>query len=280
MFALRMNVLRVAQYRLLSGLGSGGAANVYLAEDTRLRRKVALKLLRADEGHDAQHEARVVSSVSHPNIVTLLDYGMQDDLQYIVTEYVEGQTLRHRLAQGPLPVAEALDIAIAVGQALGAAHEAWIVHRDIKPENVMLRADGGVKVLDFGVATIAAPAEADPLRRKVVGTLEYLSPEQVRGEAQIDSRSDLFSLGVLLFEMLVGAVPFHGATTLELLAAIVEEEPPALPSHLPAALQPILTKALRKPVHERYQLAGDFIEELNELRLDLLFFARAARIAP
>ncbi|HEY0141097.1 MAG TPA: serine/threonine-protein kinase [Thermoanaerobaculia bacterium] len=276
-----MNVLRVAQYRLLSGLGSGGAANVYLAEDTRLRRKVALKLLRGENGQDGEHEARVVSSISHPNIVTLLDYGTHNDLQYIVTEYVEGQTLRHRLAQGPLPVAEALDIAIAVGHALSAAHEAWIVHRDIKPENVMLRIDGGVKVLDFGVATLAAPAEVDdPLRRKVVGTLEYLSPEQVRGEPQIDSRSDLYSLGVLLFEMLVGSVPFHGATTMELLAAIVEEEAPSLPSHLPAALQPIVTKALRKPVHERYQLAGDFVAELSDLRLDLLLYERAARMLP
>ncbi|HEX6159308.1 MAG TPA: serine/threonine-protein kinase [Thermoanaerobaculia bacterium] len=274
-----MNVLRVAQYRLLSGLGSGGAANVYLAEDTRLRRKVALKLLRADETRDVEHEARVVSSINHPNVVTLLDFGSHDDLQYIVTEYVEGQTLRQRLAQGPLPVAEALDIAIAIGNALSAAHEAWIVHRDIKPENVMLRADGGVKVLDFGVATLAAPVElADPLRRKVVGTLEYLSPEQVRGEPQIDSRSDLYSLGVVLFEMLVGSVPLLGATTMELLAAIVEQEPPPLPSHLPAALQPIVAKALQKPVHERYQLASDFVSDLNELRLDLLLHERAARL--
>jgi serine/threonine protein kinase len=274
-----MNVLRVAHYRLLSGLGAGGAANVYLAEDTRLRRKVALKLLRSEDGRDVEHEARVVSSINHPNIVTLLDFGSHDELQYIVTEYVEGQTLRQHLAQGPLAVAEALDIGIAVGNALAAAHEAWVVHRDIKPENVMLRPDGGVKVLDFGVATLAAQPEAsDPLRRKVVGTLEYLSPEQVRGEPQIDSRSDLFSLGVLLFEMLVGAVPFHGATTMELLAAIVEREPPALPSHLPAALGPIVGKALRKPIHERYQLATDLVSDLHELRLDLLLNQRAARL--
>jgi eukaryotic-like serine/threonine-protein kinase len=276
-----MNVLRVAQYRLLSGLGSGGAANVYLAEDTRLRRKVALKILRGDEPHRLDHEARVVSAVSHPNIVMLLDYGTHDDLQYIVTEYVDGQSLRQRLTQGPLPVREALDIAIAIGNALTAAHEAWIVHRDIKPENVMLRADGGVKVLDFGVATIDTdPLEPqDPLRREVVGTLEYLSPEQVRGEPQIDSRSDLYSLGVVLFEMLTGSVPFHGATTLELLAAIVEQDAPALPAHLPAALHPIVTKALRKPVHERYQMAADLVAVLSDLRLDLLLSERAARLA-
>ena len=276
-----MNVLRVAQYRLLSGLGSGGAANVYLAEDTRLRRKVALKILRADEPHRLHHEARVVSAVSHPNIVMLLDYGMHDDLQYIVTEYVDGQSLRQRLTQGPLPVREALDIAIAIGNALTAAHEAWIVHRDIKPENVMLRPDGGVKVLDFGVATIDTdPHEPqDPLRREVVGTLEYLSPEQVRGEPQIDSRSDLYSLGVVLFEMLTGSVPFHGASTLELLAAIVEQDAPSLPTHLPAALQPIVTKALRKPVHERYQMASDLVADLSDLRLDLLLNERDARRA-
>ncbi|HVR37702.1 MAG TPA: serine/threonine-protein kinase [Thermoanaerobaculia bacterium] len=279
-----MHVLRVGRYRLLQSLGSGGAANVYLAEDTRLGRKVALKILnrQADRSEltALEHEARCASMLAHANIVTLFDFGVSNGMPYLVTEYIDGVSLRHRLERGPLPVTEALDVAIAIGSALATAHEAWIVHRDIKPENIMLRRDRAVKVLDFGVAVLErVNAPDDPLRQPgmVVGTLQYLSPEQVRGEAIIDSRSDLFSLGVVLFEMLTGAAPFHGPSTLDLLAAIVEKDPPPIPMHLPAALHRIVTKSLRKPIHERYQLATDFVEELTNLRLDLMLSERAAR---
>ncbi len=275
-----MNVLRVGQYRVLRNLGTGGAGDVYLAEDTRLRRKVAIKLVRDAEGAESlKREAHCSSMLMHPNIVTLLDFGDVDGVAYLVTEYVEGTSLRKLLELGPMPVADALDVAIAVARALAAAHEAWIVHGDVKPENVMLRRDGHVKVLDFGVATLNHPrAPRDPLRQPgaVIGTLQYLSPEQVRGEEIIDSRSDLFSLGVMLFEMVTGYPPFHGEATLDLLAAIVEADPLLVPEHLPRSLHRILERALRKAVHQRYQMATDFAGDLSELRLDLALSERAA----
>lgn len=180
---------------------------------------------------------------------------------------MEGETLRQRLGHGPLPLLEALDITIAVATALGAAHEVWIVHRDVKPENIMIRRDRLVKVLDFSVATLLArTVPLDPLRQRVeiAGTLAYLSPEQIRGDL-VDNRSDLFSLGVVLYEMLTGTVPFHGPTTVELLAAIVESAPPPIGDHFPAALQRIVDRMLEKPVHLRYQTAGDLIEDLRSL---------------
>jgi serine/threonine-protein kinase len=275
-----MNVLRVGQYRVLRNLGTGGAGDVYLAEDTRLRRKVAIKLVRdADGAASLRREAQCSSMLMHPNIVTLLDFGDVDGVSYLVTEYIEGTPLRKLLELGPMPVTDSLDVAIAVARALAAAHEAWIVHADVKPENVMLRRDGHVKVLDFGVATLTHPhAPRDPLRQPgaVIGTLLYLSPEQVRGDEIIDSRSDLFSLGVMLFEMVTGYPPFAGASTLDLLAAIVEGDPLPVPDHLPLSLHRILERALRKPVHKRYQLATDFAHDLSELRLDLALTERAA----
>lgn len=275
-----MNVLRVGQYRVLRNLGTGGAGDVYLAEDTRLRRKVAIKLVRdADGAASLLREAHCASMLTHPNVVTLLDFGTVEGVSYMVTEYVEGVSVRKLLELGPMPVTESLDVAAAVASALAAAHEMWIVHSDVKPENVMLRRDRHVKVLDFGVATLTHPRQPrDPLRQPgaVMGTLQYLSPEQVRGDEIIDSRSDLFSLGVMLFEMVTGYPPFTGATSLELLAGIVEGDPLPLPAHLPLALHRILERALRKAVHQRYQMATDFARDLSELRLDLALSERAA----
>lgn len=269
----------MGQYRVLRNLGTGGAGDVYLAEDTRLRRKVAIKLGRDAEGAASlEREAHCASMFMHPNVATMLDFGTIDGVSYLVTEYVEGTPLRKLLELGPLAVTQALDVGVAVARALAAAHEAWIVHADVKPENVMLRRDGHVKVLDFGVATLTNPRQPrDPLRQPgaVMGTLQYLSPEQVRGDEIIDSRSDLFSLGVLLFEMVTGYPPFSGATTLDLLAAIVESDPLPVPDHLPRALHRILDRALLKPVHKRYQLATDFASELADLRLDLALSERA-----
>src|SRR5688572_1659931 len=176
-----MNVLRVGRYRVLQHLGGGGSSEVYLAEDTVMRRKVALKVLRRRDAadRDIRHfdrELRCASMLNHPNIVTILDVGSHDDVQFIATEYVEGDTLRQRMYRGPMSVEEVLDTAIGVANALVAAHESWIVHRDVKPENIMLRRDRGVKVLDFGVATLAGGGdETDPLRKPIVGTLYYLS---------------------------------------------------------------------------------------------------------
>jgi serine/threonine protein kinase len=281
-----MNVLRIGRYRVLQRLGSGGSSDVYLAEDSMLRRKVALKILRrdADKGQlrSFEREARCASMLNHPNIVTVFDVGHEEDLQYIATEHVDGETLRERLDRGPMTAAEAVDVAFAVAGALVAAHEAWIVHRDIKPENIMLRRDGGVKVLDFGVAALFGDADrTDPLRRRtsLTGTLPYLSPEQVRGEAIIDTRSDIYSLGVVLYEMLSGRQPFDGQTVMDVLAAIVEKEPAPLPSIVPPSLRTIVDRALLKNLYERQQTAAEIRALLAEVRLDLMLRERAARIA-
>ena len=269
-----MNVLRIAHYRVLEHLGSGGRGDVYVAEDTRLRRKVALKLVRdaSDESRRQLFlEAHYASIVNHPNVVAVHDIGVDQTVCFVATEYIEGESLRERLSNGPLPVSEALDIAISVGMALSAAHDVWLVHRDVKPENVMIRHDQFVKVVDFGVAKLMVSAvPVDPLRERIelVGTLAYLSPEQVRGDL-VDNRSDIYSLGVVLYEMLTGSVPFESDDVMELLAAIVEKDVPPLPDHLPAALQRIVAKALDKNVYTRYQTAGDLIADLRALRMRL-----------
>ena len=282
-----MNVLKVGRYRVLEHLGRGASADVYLAEDGVLRRKVALKLLRFRDPEARQlqrfeREAQCASMLNHPNVVTVFDVGVEDGVHYIASEYVEGETLRQRLTRGPLPFAEAVHIAIGVTSALVAAHEAWIVHRDVKPENIMLRRDRGVKVLDFGVATLAGGGDAtDPLRRpgSLVGTLHYLSPEQVRGEPIIDTRSDIYSVGVVLYEMLAGYAPFIGDTPLDVLAAIVEGEPPPLSDAVPLALHNIVDRAMRKSIYDRWQTAAELSERLFELRLDLMMRERGMRLA-
>jgi serine/threonine protein kinase len=279
-----MNILRVGRYRVLQHLGGGGSSEVYLAEDLFMRRKVALKVLhraRADE-RDIRHferELRCASMINHPNIVTVLDVGEEDDVQYIASEYVDGETLRQRMSRGPMELTEVLDVAIGVAGALVAAHEAWIVHRDIKPENIMLRRDRGVKILDFGVATLAGGGDGtDPLRRPRIGTTYYLSPEQVRGEAVIDTRSDIYSLGVVLYEMLAGFPPYDGASLMDILALIVEGAAPPLPSSVPLALHGIVERAMRKNLYERTQTASALLEELTELRLDFAIREREGRV--
>ena len=280
-----MHVLKVGRYRVLERLGQGASADVYLAEDTVMHRKVALKLLRLRDAEPQQlqrfeREAQCASMLNHPNVVTVFDIGVDDGVHFIASEYIEGETLRQRLARGPLPVAEAVAIAIGVTGALAAAHEAWIIHRDVKPENIMLRRDRGVKVLDFGVATLAGGGDStDPLRRPgaLVGTLHYLSPEQVRGEPIIDTRSDIYSAGVVLYEMLAGYTPFSGGTPLDVLAAIVEGEPLPLPDSIPLALHKITEKAMRKSIYERWQTASELSERLIDLRLDLMMRERGVR---
>jgi eukaryotic-like serine/threonine-protein kinase len=269
-----MNVLRVSHYRVLEHLGSGSSGDVYVAEDVRLKRKVALKLVH-DPSMEARQqlfqEAHFASMINHPNVVAIYDLGEHDAVSFVATEYVEGETLRVKLEHGALPVVETLDIAISIGLALDAAHHVWIVHRDIKPENIMIRPDNLVKVLDFGVAKLVAGAvPVDPIRQRVeiVGTLAYLSPEQVRGDL-VDNRSDIYSLGVVLYEMLTGRLPFPNDDVLELLAAIVEREPPPIGDHLPAALQRIMNRALDKNVFTRYQTATDLVADLRSLHAQL-----------
>src|SRR5437762_4974111 len=215
----------IGHYQVVSLLGVGGMGQVYLAEDSKLRRKVALKLLPASYTRDEsrlrrfQQEARAASALNHPNILTIHELGEVNGEQFIATEFVEGETLRDRLNRAPLNLAETLDVAVQIAGALAAAHKAGIVHRDIKPENIMLRHDGYVKVLDFGLAKLIEAEEARPedLTRSmnqtgtgtVMGTLHYMSPEQSRGE-EVDARTDIFSLGVVLYEMVTGQLPFEG----------------------------------------------------------------------
>jgi serine/threonine protein kinase len=272
-----VNILRIGRYRVLNHLGGGGSAEVYAAEDTLLHRKVALKVLRVHEADGRQsrrfgREAQAASLLNHPNVVTIYDFGREDDVHYIAAELVDGETLRERLERGPLTIMEAIDIASAVAGALAAAHEAWLVHRDIKPENIAIRKDGLVKVLDFGVSALRGDGDdTDPLRRpgSLVGTLHYLSPEQVRGEAIIDNRSDVYSLGVVLYEMLAGRVPFRGEHVMDTLAQIVEREPDPLPALVHWKLRDLVMTAVRKNLYDRPQTMSDIVATLTDIRLDL-----------
>src|SRR5262245_39601746 len=235
----------LANYRIVSLLGRGGMGEVYLAEDKRLRRKVALKFLPARFTNDAERvrrferEAKAASATNHPNILTIYEIGQSEGLRFIATEFVDGMTLRQAMQNDGLSIAESLSIAIQVAGALSAAHEAGIIHRDVKPENVMAPRNGIVKVLDFGLAKLTETnlpvmdSEAATLQRNstdsgvVMGTPRYMSPEQVRGE-KMDARTDIFSLGVMLYEMLTGRAPFSGVTASDCLAAILKDDPPEL----------------------------------------------------
>jgi eukaryotic-like serine/threonine-protein kinase len=284
---------QVGHYQVISLLGAGGMGEVYLAQDTRLNRKVALKLLPERFTSDPERvrrferEGRAASALNHPNIVTIHDIGQADGSFYIATELVDGQTLRQRLAAGkPLEVREAIEVARQVAAALSAAHSSGILHRDIKPENIMLRRDGYVKVLDFGLAKLteqsaeigasdfATRAKDETASGVVLGTLQYMSPEQVRG-MRVDARTDIFSLGVVLYEMIAGKSPFAGATTADVIAAILEREPPPLaPGEATPELGRIVKRSLRKECPERYQSAGDLLNDLQNLREELSFAER------
>ena len=276
----------ISHYKIIEHLATGGMGEVYLAVDTKAERKAALKLLPARFTADAgrirrfEQEARAVVALNHPNIVTIYEIGEEDSTHYIVSELIEGETLRQRLLQQPLEVREALEIAIQVASALSVAHGAGIVHRDIKPENVMLRPDGYVKVLDFGIAKLSEPQPA-PDRGDagkmavhqtrpglVLGTGRYMSPEQTRGE-KTDARSDIWSLGVVIYEMVAGVPPFQGETPSDCIASILMTEPPPLSKaspDVPLKLESILKKALRKNKDARYQTSKEMLADLRSLK--------------
>ena len=277
---------RFNQYELVSPIGAGGMGEVYLAEDTRLSRKVALKLLPAAFTKDTARvrrfvqEAKAASALNHPNILTIHEIGEANDAHFIATEFIDGETLRAQLHGKKLGLSAALDVATQIASALAAAHVVGIVHRDIKPENVMVRRDGIVKVLDFGLAKLteqrreAVDSEAPTIAKvntdpgTVVGTANYMSPEQARGQ-EVDARSDIFSLGVVLYEMLAGRAPFEGETPSDLIAAILTTEPLPLarhPANVPPELDRIVSKALAKDKEERYQTAKDLLIDLKRLR--------------
>jgi serine/threonine protein kinase len=277
----------IGHYRLLSMLGRGGMGEVYLAADTRLGRKVALKLLPAEFASDAERmkrferEARIASALNHPNILTIYEIGRDGEALFIATEFVRGLTLRQRLADGTVNPAEAVNIAVQMASALDAAHSAGIVHRDIKPENVMLRPDGIVKVLDFGLAKpVEGPLAPSfntsmPTRGSyetapgaLIGTFRYMSPEQARGQS-VDHRSDLWSLGAVFYELLTGAPPFGGETPSDIIASILTREPAPLAEPGEPELQNVLARALGKERERRYQSAPEMLRDMRELRRKL-----------
>src|SRR5213083_2111172 len=291
---------QIGHYQVLSLLGAGGMGEVYLAEDARLKRKVALKLLPAgltanqDRLRRFEQEAQAASALNHPNIITIYEIGQVDGLNFIVTEFIEGETLRQRMATERMDLPIVLDVAIQAASALAAAHAAGIVHRDLKPENIMLRPDGLIKVLDFGLAKLTEPrtanvdTEAPTVARvhtkigAVMGTAQYMSPEQARG-LKVDARTDIFSLGVVLYEMLAGRAPFLGETTADIISVLLQKEPQPLSTlapDTPAELQSIISKALRKDKDERYQTVKDLLIDLTTLKQELEFAAKLERSAP
>ena len=276
---------RFGHYEQISLLGQGGMGQVYVAVDTRLGRKVALKLLPSSLTNDPayvlllEREARAASALNHPNIITVHDVGEIDSIRFMTTEFVEGETLRERMSHTRMTVREVLDVAVQVATALQAAHESGIVHRDIKPENIMLRPDGVVKVLDFGLAKLTQQHLAGVATKpaflsqrqthagSIMGTVAYMSPEQASA-GEIDSRTDVWSLGVVLYEMIAGRAPFSADTPNHVISAIRQEDPAPLDhSAVPKQLVRIVAKALSKNPAERYQTAREMALDLKNVRL-------------
>ena len=271
----------IGPYRVLAPIGAGGMGEVYRARDTKLDRDVALKVLppevaTAEALRRFEQEARAASSLNHPNIVAIYDVGRVESIAYIAMELVEGQTLRGLMANGPMPIREALRIAAKVADVLASAHERGVTHRDLKPENVMIARDGYVKLLDFGLAkvrlNIASGDHTQPLTHTtaghVFGTAAYMSPEQAAGRP-VDFRSDQFSLGIILYEMVAGKRPFDRETSAETLTAIIREDPPPLPDVAEGSardLQQIVNRCLAKSPHDRYASTRDLARDLRDLR--------------
>jgi serine/threonine protein kinase len=271
----------IGPYKIVERLGGGGMGEVYLAEDTRLDRLVALKILPAYFVSDDarlrrfQREARAASVLNHPNILTIHEVGDLDGAHFIATEFIDGETIRELTATDEMPLADVLEISAQVASALVVAHAAGIVHRDIKPENIMRRSDGIVKILDFGIAKLLeqTPAESSTITRAqtetgvVLGTVGYMSPEQARG-LEVDERTDLWSLGVVLYEMLARRAPFAGATRMDTMVAILEREPLPLfqADDTFRQLQNIVSRALCKERDNRYQSAAELYTDLTSLK--------------
>ena len=273
---------RLGPYEIIGPLGAGGMGEVYRARDTRLGREVAIKVLPPELAADPERvrrfevEARAVAALSHPGILALFDVGSQDGAPYLVTELLEGEDLRARLRTGPLPVPQAAGIAAEIARGLAAAHEKGIIHRDLKPANVFLTADGSAKILDFGIAKLVPPGSADEVARAatfveateagaLLGTVAYMSPEQARGQA-VDHRSDLFALGCVLYEMLVGARPFAGESAADILAAVLSSDPRRLGERrpeVPEGLDTVVRRCLAKRPDDRFGSAREVAAALE-----------------
>ncbi|HZI46798.1 MAG TPA: serine/threonine-protein kinase, partial [Pyrinomonadaceae bacterium] len=290
--------IRIAHYEILERLGSGGMGEVYLARDERLARLVALKILptyfvsEAERLRRFQMEARAASALNHANILTVYEVGESHDTHFIATEYIEGETIRDLIAGAHLTLGETLEIISQLLNGLSAAHAAGIVHRDIKPDNVMRRKDGTVKILDFGIAKLIedSASELSALTSRVtsrtelgavLGTIAYTSPEQARG-LPVDERTDIWSAGVVLYEVLAGQRPFSGATNADTIVSILERTPAPLFGDQPkvrglALLQRIVSKALSKDVDERYQTVADMLADLERVKREISAGSRTKR---
>jgi eukaryotic-like serine/threonine-protein kinase len=281
----------IGHYKISSPIGKGGMGEVFLAQDTKLDRKVALKILPPEFAEDADRmsrfvrEAKSASALNHPNIITIYEIGESDGTHFIATEFIDGKTLNEYKQANPLNYKSVSEIAIQVASALDEAHSAGIVHRDIKPDNVMIRANGLVKLLDFGIAKLSEPrkivsalqsdesdTEINPTAiaesssdqeatttiksattpGMIIGTANYMSPEQAKGK-EVDARTDIFSFGVVLYEMVAGKLPFEGENGLEMISSILKDEPKPLNADVPSEMSEIISKCLRKDKDERYQ---------------------------
>jgi eukaryotic-like serine/threonine-protein kinase len=274
---------KLGRFEIVEHLGSGGMGEVYRARDPKFRRDVAIKILPADYTKDPERlqrfeqEAQAVGMLNHPNILSVYDTGMTDGSPYLVSEYVEGETLRHKIAAGAIPHRKAVEYALQLARGLAAAHEKGIIHRDLKPENVMITKDGRVKILDFGLAKLNPQISEGPLTQLptspgtqpglVLGTIGYMSPEQVRGKIA-DYRSDIFAFGAILYEMITGVRAFRGETQADTLSAILQKEPPEISEtnrSIPPALSRLVQHCLEKDPEQRFHSAGDIAFNLESL---------------
>ncbi len=279
----------INQYKIISAIGKGGMGEVFLAQDTKLDRKVALKILPPEFANDKDRmsrfvrEAKSASALNHPNIITIYEISESNGTHFIATEFIDGKTLNDYIKANPPDYKSALEIAIQVAFALDEAHSAGIVHRDIKPDNVMIRSNGLAKILDFGIAklsassTSASDSSEDATAIKggtspgmIIGTANYMSPEQAKGKV-VDARTDIFSFGVVLYEMIAGGLPFEGENALEMIGSILNKEPKPFDSDVPTEIQKIIGKCLRKDRDERYQTIKDVGNDLKDVRQELEF---------
>jgi serine/threonine protein kinase len=271
----------IGLYRVLFRLGSGGMGEVWKGQDTRSGREVAIKVLSPEAVSDSDRmrrfamEANATSALDHPNILAVYEVGQSEAGPYIVTEYVDGETVRAILTEGPMPLARALDIAAQTAEGVANAHAAGVIHRDLKPENLMVNREGLVKILDFGLAKLLRPGESSggigleglTAVGMVIGTAGYLSPEQLRGD-KASEQSDVFALGVVLYEMATGENPFRRNNAVDTFTAIMRDEPPPLDPRLgpvPVELPLAIGKALAKKPEERYQSAAELARDLREI---------------
>ena len=288
------------QYEIIKQIGAGGMGEVYLAEDKKLDRKVAVKILNEKFSREESNlkrfiqEAKAASALNHPNILVIHEIGESGDAHYIISEFIKGETLREILGKSSLKLSEILDILIQVASALSAAHEAHLAHRDIKPENVMIRPDGLIKVLDFGLAKLVEQknksvlgledstiAQNQTAKGVILGTINYMSPEQAKGES-VDERTDIFSLGVVIYEMIAGKTPFASDSMSETFANLINSEPQPLvrfAANVPDELQRITSKMLHKKMDKRYQTMKDVLTDLKDLRENLSLNEKLERAA-